>query len=347
MSEMTQAVKKKIKGTAGAALAGAMLLTSGAYAYASNAPEPTAAADDDADGKFTVRQADSYDKVANVAGEFAYTQDTVTPSDEVFNLFGTAVTGLCAKPVDSTFEEPTADYYVNVGGDIKKAYTVNLKDLEEQSQEKIVMCACGMGAATANVQTRSIDLADVITLTDVSDDANVLKVTGSDNYTATLPLRYALDNEAMIVYQINGEDMPCATQFWVPNTVAKYFVRDVVDIEVVKADEVPEVEGRDAELAAEINIVNRLQNAAVPLGSSIAFEGYADDLGSPVTSIEFSLDGGETWSSYDVDATTDRWVHWNFAYTPEEAGTYELTVRAVTEDGTVSPLAASTVFSVL
>lgn len=347
MSEMRRTAMKRIKNTAGAALAGAMLLSSSAYAYATGAPEPVASTDDEADGKFAVRQADTFDKVANVAGEFAYAQDTITPSDEVFNLFGTAVTGLCAKPVDSTFEEATADYYVNVGGDIKKAYTVNLKDLEEQSKEQIVMCACGMGAATANVQTRGIDLCDVITLDDVAEGANVLKVTGSDDYTATLPLQYALDHKAMVVYQMNGEDVPCATQFWVPGTIAKYFVRDVVDIEVVQSDAVPEVEGRDAELAAQINIVNKLQNAVVPLGNTITFEGYADDLGSPVRSIEFSLDGGETWSSYSVDSVTDRWVHWNFVYTPEKAGTYELTARAVTEDGTVSPLAASTVFTVL
>ena len=39
-----------------------------------------------------------YDKVANVSGDFTFCQDVVTPADEVFNLFGTATTALCAKP---------------------------------------------------------------------------------------------------------------------------------------------------------------------------------------------------------------------------------------------------------
>lgn len=70
-----------------------------------------------------------------------------------------------------------------------------------------------MGAATANVQAKGTDIGDVVSLADGLEDADVLKVTGGDGYTATLPLQYALDNEAMVVYRINGETIPSATQF--------------------------------------------------------------------------------------------------------------------------------------
>ncbi len=341
---MKRNMKAALAGTASATLVGAVIMSGYTpFVQTANAQDAGAPATDG--GTFTLRAADLYETVSRVQGEFTYSQDTVTPTDEMFNLFGTAVTGMCAKPADSTFEENVANYYVNVGGDIKEAYTVNLEDLQDQAQEKILVCACGMGAATANVQAKGIDLADIVSLADGLDEANLLEVTGSDGYVAKLPLRYALDNEAMVVYQVNGENLPTATQFWVPNTVAKYFVRDVVDIQVLHTDEVPEVEGRDAELSAEVNITNRLASAVVPAGEAVAFEGYADDLGSPIAALEFSLDGGENWTSYEVKATTDRWVHWNFSYTPEKAGTYELTVRAVTEDGAVSPLAATAVFT--
>ena len=42
----------------------------------------------------------------------------------------------------------------------------------------------------------------------------------------------------------------------------------------------------------------------------------------------------------------DSWVYWHFDYVAETAGTFKLDVRAVTEDGTVSPLASSVVFDV-
>ena len=56
-----------------------------------------------------------------------------------------------------------------------------------------------------------------------------------------MPLRYALDREAMIVYQFNGDELAMnqRTQFWVPGAVAKYFARDVVDIEVTCQAETP------------------------------------------------------------------------------------------------------------
>lgn len=45
-------------------------------------------------------------------------------------------------------------------------------------------------------------------------------------------------------------------------------------------------------------------------------------------------------------ATADKWVYWYFTYTPEEVGTYELQVRAITGNGVVSPVASTLVFNV-
>jgi len=83
------------------------------------------------------------------------------------------------------------------------------------------------------------------------------------------------------------------------------------------------------------------------VGDMISFEGYADDCGNQVTAVEFSLDGGETWTAFDTTASsTDSWVYWHFDYVTEAEGTFKLDVRAVTYDGTVSPLASSMVFEV-
>ena len=58
-----------------------------------------------------------YDKVANAEGRFSFNQNKLTPPDEVFNLFGTAVTGVCARP-DFALSSTKTDYYINVGGKI-------------------------------------------------------------------------------------------------------------------------------------------------------------------------------------------------------------------------------------
>lgn len=77
----------------------------------------------------------------------------------------------------------------------------------------------------------------------------------------------------------------------------------------------------------------------VEVGKPVEFTGYADDYDNHIAAVEFSLDDGESWTSYDVsDSSPDLWVHWTFSYIPERPGTYRLLVRSVTDDGRVSPL---------
>lgn len=289
-------------------------------------------------------EAAEYAKVANVQGTFIFDQETVTPADDIFNLFGTVVTGLCAKPAYE-LENSKADYYINVGGRISHAYTVNLKEMEDQESSRLALCSCATGAATANANIVGIKLESVLSLAEMEEGVNTVRVTGSDGYQMSLPLSYALEKEAMVVYRINDQKVPSGTQLWVPGTVAKYFIRDVVDIELTAEDEVPKVEQRAESLRAEVAIMNYTENVFPP-GDDIAFEGYADDCGDAIAAVEFSLDGGETWTSYETNASAERWVYWHFVYTAEEAGEYKLSVRAVTESGNVSPLAANVVFTV-
>ena len=73
-------------------------------------------------------------------------------------------------------------------------------------------------------------LKDVLELAKLDERVNTIAVKGADGYTAKLPLRYALDKDAMFVYQVGGKDVPSGNQFWVPETVAKYFTRNVMEI---------------------------------------------------------------------------------------------------------------------
>ena len=84
----------------------------------------------------------------------------------------------------------------------------------------------------------------------------------------------------------------------------------------------------------------------VEVGRPVTLSGYAYDYGNQIAAIQFSLDAGESWTSYDVsDSSPDLWVHWEFAYTPERPGVYRLLVRSVTADGRVSPLADEAEFT--
>ena len=75
-------------------------------------------------------QTESFDRIANVQGEFSYNQNVMTPPDEVFSLFGTAATGICATPSFALGNADTQNIYVNIRGTMKKAATISLDVLK-------------------------------------------------------------------------------------------------------------------------------------------------------------------------------------------------------------------------
>jgi len=284
-------------------------------------------------------------KVAHVDDAFSFNQNVITPADDVFNLFGTAVTGLCAKP-DFAMTSADKDCYVNVGGRISYAGTRNLRHMNPRS--RTMLCACATGPATAQTAVVGVPVSDVLSLSELeAEQSNTLVVKSADGYTAKLPLKMVLEKEAMLAYQIGDKDIPTGVQLWIPETVAKYFVRNVVELEVTQEAEAPKLDGRNAELQAEIALMNQVEDT-FPVGKTMTFEGYADDFQDAIVAVEFSMDDGATWTAYNTPrATTDRWVYWHFGYTPTEAGTYKMSVRARTASGKVSPMAANVVFNVI
>lgn len=299
---------------------------------------------------------ESFQKVANVSGTFSFDQDAITPNDQIFNIFGsavTAVTGVCAKP-GFVFDNggQKAEHFINVGGDLEKSYAVDLDAMKKQTSEtKIAKCSCGTGGAIANAEITGIPLSAVVEMGNLKKDVNTITFRGEDGYGIPMPLSFALDNNALLVYKVNGKDLPTTlggpAQVWMPGAVAKYFTRKVTNIELTAEPQVPELLQADEAYRTKINIMNYSNGAKFELGKEITFEGYADDCGTPIASVEFSMDGGKTWTAYKTPGTTlEKWVYWKFTTTPETAGDYQLMVRARTADGTVSPLSSTLQFTV-
>ena len=336
-------VQKKTMRKLGSLTGALTLLSTGAVqaAVEQEAPETYSAS-------VTEREEQKYDTVANVKGEFSFDQNVVTPADEVFNLFGTVATAMCARPGFAFGEVKEEDYFINVGGSVKKTQTISLEELKSQGGQKRVMaCSCATGPAVANAQVVGIPLKNIMQMVDVEEQANTLTVTGSDGYGVSMPLTYALNRDAIVVYQVGDKAVPTGVQLWVPKSVARYFARSVVDVEFSAQEKEPEVLQADASQRAKVSVLNSFDNTVFKVGDQIVFEGYADDCDKAITAVEYSMDGGKTWTSFATEgAAAERWVYWHFGYVTEAEGTFRLDVRARAEDGTVSPLASSVVFTV-
>ena len=287
--------------------------------------------------------------VHNVVGQFAYNQDEVTPGDEVFNIFGSTVESMCAKPqLPASDGSQVASYYVNVGGNIKKAYVVDVAEMAKtDGVENVMVCSCGSTGALAQAAVVGVPIEHVIQMADLEEGVNAFTAFGADGYGIPMPLSYVLANKAMLAFQVGGEALDGTVQLWLPKTVAAYFTRDVVSIELTKSEVEPAVSRGSSYQDAKVNIVNTSDSAVFHAGDDITFSGHADDLGVPITAIEVSLDGGQTWTVCLVDdATADRWVSWSFTTQVDQPGTYEFSARAITADGNISPVAATTYFTV-
>lgn len=82
-------------------------------------------------------------------------------------------------------------------------------------------------------------------------------------------------------------------------------------------------------------------------GEPIEFDGYVDDFERNVSAMQFSLDGGATWTTYPTSgAVIDKGVNWRFVYRPERSGRYLLKVRAVDGAGAASDIVAEYAFEV-
>lgn len=375
---MKRTTERRKKGTMGL-LAGASLLMSGCGAAMAGTPVlPAEALDSETDAvradnfhdtntaqaervlgetrlrtdDFVWKERTPIVKVAHIKGEFSFDQDVLTPDDEIFNLYGTVMTGVCATP-GFAMEEEAGNYYVNVGGRIEKAYRVNVAELgEEKSESRILKCSCGMTAGgLSNARVTGVPLGAVLEMAQLEETINCVTVYGADGYGVPMPLTYALEKEALLVYQINGKPLPSqeggAVQLWMPEAVARYFTRNITHIELTAEAKEPPVLQAGEGCRAKINILNYADGVEFKAGETIRLEGYADDYDVAIEAVEFSLDGGETWTVCPTDgAQTDRWVYWQFAFTLEEPGEYEMTVRARTAQGMESPLASTLCFRV-
>lgn len=70
-----------------------------------------------------------------------------------------------------------------------------------------------------------------------------------------------------------------------------------------------------------------------------AIEGRAWSGRAPVTRVEFSADGGTSWTDADVDesASPYAWRGWTHQWRAQAPGDYELCVRATDAEGNVQP----------
>ena len=303
-----------------------------------------------------------FSSVPNVTGEFTYDQTTLTPTDELFfyweNGDHRGVT-----PETDTAPQVLQDWTISIEGLVDQPMTFKVSDYMDQSVTRVLKMNCQTnppgGSYCANCEVTGIPLSILLGQAGVQTAANTLNCVSDDGWVYPLPMSYySAGNDPLIVYEINGEPLRgihgYPVQLWTPGLGGVHFTKRLAKIELAENAAEPKLfigftNPKTGDFFNKPNcaIFYYTNGQIFPAGQPIPFEGFVDAYDQTVTALEISLDRGKTWTSFPIEgADTDRWVHWNFTWTPENTGSYVLKVRGVSAEGLVSTTPATLMFHV-
>ena len=229
-----------------------------------------------------------------------------------------------------------------------------LVSLGASEQETTLMCISNtIGAGLfSNAVWTGVPMADLLTASGVSSDAVEVKLHAADGYTDTFAIEKALDPTTMVVYLMNGEPLPerhgYPARVIVPGLFGEKNVKWVTGIEVIDHDGKGfyEQQGwgpsfviptrsdifapqwrRGGKGDAFVDSFNRNRVATI---KGRAFGGERG-----ISSVEVSVDGGESWNSAAIDYPGTRltWTFWSYQWTPTVPGDVVVLSRAVDGEG--------------
>jgi DMSO/TMAO reductase YedYZ molybdopterin-dependent catalytic subunit len=190
---------------------------------------------------------------------------------------------------------------------------------------------------------RGVRLSDLLELAGgVRAGVVSLAVIGADEFTTALPIDVALDPDTLLVYEMNGEVLPrehgYPARILVPGRYGMKNAKWVVALRAMSREFVDWYGQRNWSRQAIVKTMTRIDypapGAVLPPGEHrIAGIAYAGDRG--VAMVEFSADGGATWTVADLlepPLGRDTWVRWQGHFRlPDRAN---LTLMARSTDGT-------------
>ncbi len=225
-----------------------------------------------------------------------------------------------------------------------------------------------------NARWKGVRLKDILNKAGVAADAKQVMFRGLDkppldttpNFGKALDVDHAMDGEVMVAYEMNGADLPMLNGFplrlVVPGYYGTYWVKQLHEINVLNKDWVSfwmdaayRVPDNDCECVPPGSpmgksrpisrydvrsfITSLADGDKITVGKHIRVRGIAFDGGSGIDSVNFSSDGGSTWTGTVLgrDYGNYSFREWTCHFTPRAAGDYQLQCCAISRKGETQP----------
>lgn len=309
--------------------------------------------------------------VENVNGTFTFDQDYTVSQDEMPNAqwmgndydimrFDNTAEG---KPLD---QEMFDTWEISITGEVAEEKTWKLVDLIAEAEAAGVVVTTPLvaqctinplgGEAVAQVEVTGIPLEWILDKVDINDNAVGAMWYTPDGERAGyrgVNLDELEGHTSLLAYQFNGEPIswnngyPCV--LWIGGICADHISKNFAELRISDEDHSLGAEGvpfpgegtLQSSGKPNLGFMNTIEGQVIQAGEPFSFEGWANGFDVAVTALEFSMDGGETWTRCETpDIDNNRWIHWNYEFTPsvEDGDTaYVLCVRAVDAIGRTTP----------
>jgi DMSO/TMAO reductase YedYZ molybdopterin-dependent catalytic subunit len=239
---------------------------------------------------------------------------------------------------------------LNIGGAVDKPISLSLAELRAlPSTTEYVTLECISNDVGGNLMSTGsftgVSLRDLVAMASPRATGTWAAFKARDGYAESLPM--SLINgapEVLVAYDLDGAPLPEAHGFPARILLPGHYGMkgpkwlDTIDLVDKESGGYWEMQGWDHNA-----IVRTTARFDVPRGGDIVKLGaislsgvaYAGTRG--VSMVEYSSDGGRTWSAADVKAPLSplTWVLWSATWTPASEGVYELQVRATDGVGAV------------
>lgn len=155
--------KRKVFG----AVAGSLMLASSGASIAGvvgQVQAPDALLDNVVEQESDSDVSDIY-RSATVKGDFAYTQDQLTPTNSIAYVFGKSILGVCSSLPD--YDVSALDRVIAVGGDVPNPIEATVEEMAQSSEMEsaVMMCACmanlAGGGVIANAEAAGVSVASL------------------------------------------------------------------------------------------------------------------------------------------------------------------------------------------
>ncbi len=298
----------------------------------------------------------------DLEGDFTWNQDVVVPQDSIFNWEwyyrgSDFLRNARADAGDQTDTSIYDDWTISLSGLVNKEVTYTISDLLEQApvETRTVTMQCTYnptgGPYIANAQITGVPLDWLIEQAGgLKDDAYGMYTISSDGNMNSMLVENLQGKDAMVVFQIDGQTLSWEQGFpamlWVGGTGAPINCKELSDINFVDSSDegIWEYDGWTDDGTyyynkPNVGVMDTPEGLCIQAGEPYTFKGYASAFDKPITDVQFSMDGGQTWVDYETpDSDVNRWVYWEYTFTPPADTTtaYVLMVRSVDSDGEIT-----------